>query len=127
VNVRLAKERIGSLPAALPEDILLPKTKKDFKRVPFGALLECGLLQPGQELYWGAKGEISAKVLPDGHLRYNDLVGSIHSIGRLIQEAPCNGWEHWYYLDKETGQRFTIERLRQIVRDANCDNTSDGV
>ena len=54
-NVKLARERIDNLPenAAL-EDLLLPKTRRELKRVPFGSLLECGLLQPGQELYWGA-------------------------------------------------------------------------
>jgi modification methylase len=120
LNVKLAQERISSLPAAaVPDDLLLPKTKKDYKRVPFGALLECGLLQPGQELYWGENGKVSAKVLPNGHLRYTDLVGSIHSIGGFIQKAPCNGWEHWYYQDVETGIRFPIDRLRQIVRDTN--------
>lgn len=127
VNVELARRRMNNLPAAtLPEDLLLPKTKKDLKRVPFGSLLEGGLLQPGQELYWGVEGAISAKILPNGHLRYNDLVGSIHSIGRTIQEAPCNGWEHWYYQDEETGQRFPIERLRQVIRDMDGDKPSDG-
>lgn len=127
LNVKLAKERMDGLPAAaVLKDLLLPKTKKDFKRVPFGSLLECGLLRPGQELYWGTKGEISAKILPNGHLSYIDLVGSIHSIGSYIQEAPCNGWEHWYYQDEETGQRFPIERLRQIIRDTNSESPLDG-
>jgi DNA modification methylase len=127
INVQLAKDRLDRSPsAALPEHLHLPETRKDLKRIPFGALLECGLLQPGQELFWGARGDIRARILPDGHLRYIDQVGSIHSLGKIIQDAPCNGWEHWYYQDEETGQRFPIDRLRQLVRDADSANTSDG-
>lgn len=127
LNIELARQRMANLPAvALPEDLLLPKTKKDLKRVPFGALLEGGLLQPGQELLWGVEGTIRAKILPNGHLRYNGLVGSIHKIGSNIQGAPCNGWEHWYFQDEETGKRFPIERLRQVIREMNGDKLSDG-
>jgi modification methylase len=126
-NVRLARQRIERLPAAARlEDLALPKTKREIKRIPFGVLLESGLLQPGQELYWGAKGEICARVLPDGRLRYTDQVGSIHAIGRLIQDAPCNGWESWYYQDSTTGQRMPIEMLRQRIRDAEEAASPDG-
>ncbi len=126
-NITLARRRLASLPPqALPEDLALPRTKKDLKRVPFAALLECGLLRPGQELYWGAQGERTAKLLADGHLQYDGQVGSIHSIGSLIQNAPCNGWEHWYYRDEESGRLFPIEQLRQAIRDRQGEQTSDG-
>jgi site-specific DNA-methyltransferase (adenine-specific) len=125
--VELARNRMENLPgASLAEDLLLPKTKRDLQRVPFGRLVESGLLQPGQALYWGAGDEVIAKVLPDGHLRYKDLVGSIHSIGKIIQDAPCNGWEHWYYQDIETNQRYPIERLRQLIRKIEADEPCDG-
>lgn len=123
-NVKLAGERIQSLPKQNAfEDLILPKTKRELKRVPFGALLECGLLQPGQDLYWESSAQSSARILPDGHLRWGDQVGSIHSIGKVILNSPCNGWEHWFYQDVQTGERFPIERLRQMFR---IDRTSQG-
>jgi len=57
-------------------------------------------------------------VLANGNLAYHDLSGSIHEIGRAIQNAPCNDWEHWYYADEQTGARHPIDRLREIVRAA---------
>jgi len=52
-------------------------------------------------------------VLANGHIRYGETVGSIHQAGRAITNAPCNGWEHWYYVDETTGERAPINRLRQ--------------
>ena len=84
--------------------------------MPFGALLERGLLQPGQELYFSNRDDLAAVVLANGQIRHNQLSGSIHEVGRALQNAPCNGWEHWYYHDVETGERHMIDRLREIVR-----------
>ena len=47
-------------------------------------------------VFWRA-GEAQAIVLANGQLRRNGATGSIHAIGRAIRNAPCNGWEHWYY------------------------------
>ncbi|MGH2523661.1 MAG: hypothetical protein ACRDH2_14250, partial [Anaerolineales bacterium] len=85
-------------------------------RVAFGTLVERGLLRPGQTLYFGKKGKITAIVLANGQIRHNGSVGSIHEVGRAIQNAPCNGWEHWHYEDERTGERRTIDTLRQLVR-----------
>jgi hypothetical protein len=56
-------------------------------------------------------------VLTNGHIRYENYSGSIHQVASLIQDAPCNGWDHWYYVDQETGDRQAIDKLRQMVRD----------
>ena len=84
--------------------------------MPFGTLLEHGLLQPGQTLYFGPQAEASATVLANGQLKHNETVGSIHSVGRAIRNAPCNGWEHWYYEDSESGERLPINQLRIMLR-----------
>jgi hypothetical protein len=42
--------------------------------------------------------------------------GSIHQVGRKIQNAPCNGWLAWYYIDETTGKREPINFLRQKIR-----------
>jgi modification methylase len=88
-------------------------TKRDRPRVPFGALLESGLIKPGQPLYFGKKGDITATVLANGLLKHTEIIGSIHQVGREIQKAPCNGWEHWYYIDETTGERVVIDALRE--------------
>jgi site-specific DNA-methyltransferase (adenine-specific) len=87
-------------------------------RVPFGALVECGLIAPGETLYFQRRPDATAQVLANGHIRYHDgAVGSIHQIARRLAGVPCNGWEHWYYRDKETGALLPIDRLRRAFLD----------
>ncbi|OGO26529.1 MAG: DNA methyltransferase [Chloroflexi bacterium RBG_16_52_11] len=86
-------------------------------RIAFGMLLEVGLLSPGQSLYFNADDDRVATLLPDGHLRYGEFTGSIHQVGRRIMDAPCNGWDHWYYQDAGSGERQVIDGLRQVLRD----------
>lgn len=98
-------------------------------RVPFGALLERGLLRPGQKLYFGRKGHVAATGLANGQLKWGKVTGSIHEIARAIQNAPCNGWEHWYYLDAEAGERAVIDKLasrRGSRTTANHDSSYHG-
>ena len=40
----------------------------------------------------------------------------------MLASAPCNGWDHWYYLDDSTGERKVIDCLRQIGRDELKEN-----
>jgi modification methylase len=115
----LARDRIATLPATLftSDDLFALTDKRSAPRIPFGTLIERGLLQPGQKLYFGRKGEVTATVLASGHLKHNGSTGSIHELGRALQNAPaCNGWEHWFYVDDATGERRAIDALREIVR-----------
>ena len=113
--IQVAQERIDRVaPADL--DGLTLASKRDRQRIPFGALLERGLLAPGQTLYFRDRDDVAATVLASGELRYGDVTGSIHAVGRAIQGAPCNGWEHWFYHDGAGGARQPIDRLRERVR-----------
>jgi modification methylase len=103
-----------------PAIFLTPNPRKR-RRVPFGWLVEHGLLQVGQELSFGKNGAERALVLADGAIEYNGQRGSIHQIARQIRQGPCNGWDLWYYLDEETGERHPIDALRQIFRENNPD------
>ncbi len=86
-------------------------------RIPFGALLESGLLRPGQYLYFRGDREKAARVKPDGRLKFGDFEGSIHQAGCfLMNGSPCNGWEHWYYED-EQGELRAIDVLRERLRE----------
>src|SRR5262252_3161073 len=69
----------------LPEATLAPfMTAREAPRVPFAALIERGLVKPGQELVC-AKRRHAALVRADGALAYGPHVGSIHRIGALAQ------------------------------------------
>jgi modification methylase len=115
--VDLARQRINETPqndynAALFET---PNPRKR-RRVPFGTLVEYGFVQPGQMLYFGQTGETTARILADGAIECDGQRGSIHQVAKELRQAPCNGWEQWYYLDEQTGERLPINHLREIFR-----------
>jgi DNA modification methylase len=113
VYIQVARERIDAIPDKdTPGELYLSPSKRDRPRVPFGTLLENGYLQVGQSLYFEKTGLV-ATIQADGHLRLGDRSGSIHGLGREIRNAPCNGWEHWFYLDEATGQKMVLDTLRE--------------
>lgn len=115
--IKIAQERLEAIqPEVYAEEVFSFSGKRDRPRIPFGTLLECGLLKAGQRLYFGNKGNVTATVLANGLIRHNGMTGSIHQVGKEIKQAPCNGWEHWYYLDPNTKQKVVIDELREVVR-----------
>ena len=115
--VKLAQARLDAIePAPFLDDVFSFPSKRDRPRIPFSALLENGLLKPGQKLYFGRRGNITATVLANGHLKQNGTIGSIHQVGKALRQGPCNGWEHWYYLDDKSGKRVVIDELREVIR-----------
>lgn len=122
--VEIARARLEKVQPAPPESLVLPSTQRP-QRVPFGMLVECGLIRPGQLLYLGSEGQVSATVLADGSLRCGDVTGSIHQVASRLRGAPCNGWEHWYYEDLESGERRSINVLREIIRAQGQELVSD--
>jgi modification methylase len=117
--VKLAARRIGEIePVAYEEELFEVMEPRREPRIPFGNLLEAGLLEAGQRLYLGEKGRHSARILADGSLRYNGRRGSIHQVAKEALDGPANGWQHWYFVD-ERGQRKPIDELRKIIREGN--------
>jgi modification methylase len=114
--IRIAKERLEAAPAAPTAALRLPEPRQQ-PRLPFGARLEAGLLHPGQALFMGARQDVRATVLANGHLRCGDLTGSIHQVARSLSGAPCNGWQVWYYEHERTRQMLPIDHLRQQLRE----------
>ena len=102
----------------LPDDpdILVTPNPRKQPRIPFGLLLEYGLLNPGDFLFFNGNPDIQACILVDSSIKYNGIRGSIHQISRMIRNAPGNGWELWHYRDSETQQTWPINRLRQLLR-----------
>lgn len=112
--IRVAQKRIDMVLPSPAEALVLPEKRKQ-ARVPFGVLLESGLLVPGQHLYFAGNGK-KAKVLSNGHLKCGDITGSIHFVAKtLMNGAAVNGWDVWYYKDA-AGRIIPIDELRDKLR-----------
>lgn len=115
--INVAQARLDAIQPELFEPAVFSfENKRSQPRVPFGTLIERGLIQPGQKLYFGRQGSATAIVLANGQLKWGRVTGSIHEVAGAIQDSPSNGWEHWYYLDPETGQRLVLDTLRERIR-----------
>jgi modification methylase len=115
--VALARQRIERmLQPEFDPPLFVTPSPRHLARIPFGTLVENGLLQAGQVLYFGDSDEYTARIQSDGSLDYRGQRGSIHQIGHILRRGPCNGWEAWYYFDEKTNQRVVIEHLRQQMR-----------
>jgi modification methylase len=112
--VALAKARIAKITQASAEEMLVTGSKKSEPRIPFGQIVEAGLLRAGDILY-DPKGRNAARVRADGSLVVGEVSGSIHKVGALVQSAPaCNGWTYWHY--KSDKGLAPIDVLRAKVR-----------
>jgi site-specific DNA-methyltransferase (adenine-specific) len=120
--VDLAEQRIQAEPEPnRDENIFITPNPRKLTRIPIGVLVETGFLNPGQELYFNADPAHTALVLADGSLEYQGQRGSIHQIARQLREAPCNGWDLWYYRSPEGERMLPIDDLRQKYRQHNLE------
>jgi modification methylase len=110
----VARRRIAGIEPADKDAIEVTKSKRSEPRIPFGWVVERGLLPPGTVLQ-GQQKRHRAKVRADGTLVCADATGSIHQIGAHVQGLDaCNGWTFWQYEDK--GKLIPIDVLRQRMR-----------
>ena len=112
-----AKAAAARIEAAEPLDhasLKLAKNKRAEPRIPFGALVELGLILPGTALYDPAARH-EARVRADGSIACAGAEGSIHKIGARVQGAlACNGWTFWHY--EADGRLKPIDALREAAR-----------
>jgi len=112
--VEIARKRIAETEAVDDPLALALANKREQPRIPFGRLIEEGLLQPGEVLF-DTRRRWTAKVRADGHLISAEHKGSIHAVGAAVQGAPaCNGWTFWHAERK--GMPVPIDAFRQQVR-----------
>mgnify|MGYP002716952768 CR=1 FL=1 len=110
----VAEKRIGRIRRLDAEALATTKAKRAEPRIPFGQVIERGMLRPGEELY-SMNNRHKAKVRADGSLIGNDVKGSIHQVGAALEGAPsCNGWTYWHY--RREGRMIPIDILRQQIR-----------
>jgi modification methylase len=110
---RVARKRIDAIQPSPAGALILPE-KRNQPRVPFGSLLEAGLLTPGQSLTFKGDKSIRAVVLSNGHLKCKGQAGSIHALAKAFAGGAVNGWEMWQY--KENGKLKAIDELREKIR-----------
>jgi modification methylase len=111
--VKVAQKRIDAVEPSPAEALTLPE-KRNQARVPFGALLEAGFLSAGQKLFFKEDKSISVVILSNGHLKYKEQIGSIHSMAKSLAGGAVNGWDVWLY--KENGKLKVIDELREKIR-----------
>jgi len=109
-----ARTRLKDVKPLDAATLQVSKSKRAETRVPFGTLLELGLLSPGAALYDPAARH-EAKVRADGSIACDGAQGSIHKIGAHVQGAmACNGWTFWHY--QADGALKPIDDLRTAAR-----------
>ena len=113
--VEISCQRLQTVQVLNDPDVLEIETKRNAPRVPFGSLLDRGLVNPG-ELMFDARRRWHAKIRADGLLISERLKGSIHAVGAAVQGAQaCNGWTFWH-VDRD-GSAISIDIYRQMIRD----------
>lgn len=112
--IAAAARRIAAVEPLGKTELTVMTGKKAEPRVAFNALVESGLVRPGQVLT-DARRRLSAIVRADGTLTANGEAGSIHRLGARVQGLDaCNGWVFWHYEDE--GTLKPIDDLRAIIR-----------
>ncbi len=106
---------IERIETALPLDesaLQTMQSRKTAPKVAFGALVEAGWIAPGTELF-DRKRRWLATVRADGSLLSGRESGSIHHVGKILQDAPsCNGWTFWHL--EHDGAIKPLDDLRQL-------------
>jgi modification methylase len=111
---KVAEKRLAGIRKYDNESLRVTTSKRAEPRVPFGQLVERGMLRPGEELQ-SLNGRYTAKVRADGTLVGHDVKGSIHQVGAALEGAPsCNGWTYWSF--RREGKQVPIDLLRQQIR-----------
>ena len=108
-----ASKRLQNTKEIKDEYLDVIQNNKSKPRIPFGSLIELGVIKPGVEIY--DKKKIYAKVMVDGSIKYKQNEGSIHKVAaKILGSESCNGWTYWHY---QSGKILKpIDDLRQRLR-----------
>jgi modification methylase len=110
----IARARIAAVEPLPRGALVAPPAKREEPRVAFAAVIEAGLVAPGDALF-DARRRFSATVRPDGTIAASGFSGSIHRVGALLQGLPsCNGWTFWHHHGPSGPQ--PIDALRAPIR-----------
>lgn len=116
---RAAQARIDQIQEMDDAEVIdTPASKRQAPRVPFGTVVERGLLNPGT-LLMDHRRRVAARVRADGTLAGENHLGrhagSIHKVGASMTGLPaCNGWTFWHF--EKGGELLPIDVLREQIR-----------
>ncbi len=110
----VAGRRLSRVRRLDADAIATTRAKRAEVRIPFGQVIERGMLRPGEELF-----SIGKPPQGQGPRRWvtdrNDVKGSIHQVGAALEGAPsCNGWTYWHF--RREGKMIPLDILRQQIR-----------
>ncbi len=112
--IAVAQQRIAAIEPGDDASLQVTTGKRAEPRIPFGTLVERGLINPGDTLYDPGQRN-AARVRADGSLSVKDATGSIHKMGAHVMGAEaCNGWTFWHV--RRGKKLMPIDVLRQKVR-----------
>ena len=111
VYFKAAEQRLKNTKPIEDDYLDTLKNNRSKPRIPFGSLVELGIIKPGTTIFDNKK-KITAKIMADGSIKHAQAEGSIHKVAATILGAEsCNGWTYWHYnLD---GVVVPIDHLRQ--------------
>jgi len=115
---RAANDRINK--AKIIEESYLDtiENNKSKPRIPFGSLVELGILKPGSVLF-DPKNKFNAEIMVDGSIRHKESSGSIHKVAaKIMGTESYNGWTYWHY--KVGNSTVLIDNLRQRFLNKNA-------
>lgn len=111
---RAARERIASIATLKTTALETVRSKRAEPRVPFGAIIELGMLPPGSPLF-DERRRVRAEVKADGSVALPGMQGSIHRVGAYAQgKSACNGWTFWHF--EREGKLAPIDKLRETAK-----------
>ena len=106
-----AKDRINK---TIPLEVNYLDTIQNNKskpRIPFGSLVELGIIKPGSKIFDKHK-KVNAEIKADGSIMHKENKGSIHKIAaKIMGTESFNGWTYWYC--NVNGSIVPIDNLRQ--------------
>ena len=109
-----ARDRIARVQPLAPAALETVRPKRAEPRVPFGTIIELGILEAGTRLF-DERGRHEAHVRADGTLSSGGRQGSIHKMGAMAQGRPaCNGWTFWHF--EADGDLRPIDLLRDHAK-----------
>lgn len=93
--IDVATRRIAQV-VPIDRSLLEYRIEKRAPKVPFGALVEKGMVKIGEMLY-SKDQKFSAQIQANASLLSGDKVGSIHKVSAaLLGKENNNGWAFWY-------------------------------
>ncbi|MGN1062769.1 MAG: site-specific DNA-methyltransferase [Alphaproteobacteria bacterium] len=114
--IRHAQKRLDAITNIADDTVLEPTNKKAEPRIPFGSVIEHGLLKPGAKVF-DSKRRYCATVKADGSLYWGSQHGSIHQMGAKAAGLPsCNGWTFWHFESKKSDDLLPLDALRQQLK-----------